>query len=136
MKNSCEGCSILEKGADIMEHLSKEERIKTEIDRITNLLADLGEGTLKGVRSLIENAAFMSITLEDLQKSINENGVISEYKNGENQFGTKKSPEVEVYNTMIKNHMSAIKQLTELIPKTNPNAERDELLDFLSGGKK
>ena len=119
-----------------MEHLSKEKRIKTEIDRITNLLADLGEGTLKGVRSLIENAAFMSITLEDLQKSINENGVISEYKNGENQYGTKKSPEVEVYNTMIKNHMSAIKQLTELIPKGDNNKEKDELLDFLSGGKK
>ena len=119
-----------------MKELTKEERIKQEIDRINDLLAELGDGTLKGVRSLVENAAFMSITLEDLQKSINENGVISEYKNGENQYGTKKSPEVEVYNTMIKNHMSAIKQLTELIPKGNTNAERDELLEFLSGGKK
>lgn len=124
------------KGVDIMEDLTKEERIKQEIDRLTNLLSELGEGTIKGVRSLIENAAFMSITLDDLQKSINENGVISEYKNGENQYGTKKSPEVEVYNTMIKNHMSAVKQLTDLIPKTANAAERDELLDFLSGGKK
>ena len=119
-----------------MKELTKEKRIKQEIDRINELLADLGEGTLKGVRSLVENAAFMSITIKKKKKAINENGVISEYKNGENQFGTKKSPEVEVYNTMIKNHMSAIKQLTELIPKGNSNSERDELLEFLSGGKK
>lgn len=117
-----------------MNELSKDERIKSEIDRLTILLKDLGEGTLKGVKSLIENTAFMSITLEDLQKSINENGVISEYKNGENQYGTKKSPEVEVYNTMIKNHMSAIKQLTDLIPKGDN--ENDELLKFLAGDKK
>lgn len=32
----------------------------------------------------------MSITLENLQKTINENSVISEYQNGENQWGTKK----------------------------------------------
>lgn len=118
-----------------MGNMTIEDRINAEIDRITDLLADVEKDTLKGVKSLIENAAFMAVTLEDLQKSINTNGVISEYKNGENQYGTKKSPEVEVYNTMIKNHMNAIKQLIELIPKNDGNKEKDELLEFLSGGK-
>lgn len=117
-----------------MSELSKDERISNEVERLTDLLSELGEGTLNGVKSLIANAAFMSITLEDLQIEINENGVVSEYKNGENQYGTKKSPEVEIYNTMIKNHMAAIKQLTDLIPKGNPNSA-DELLGFLSRGK-
>lgn len=118
-----------------MGNMTIEDRINAEIDRITDLLADVEKDTLKGVKFLIENAAFMAVTLEDLQKSINTNGVISEYKNGENQYGTKKSPEVEVYNTMIKNHMNAIKQLIELIPKNDGNKEKDELLEFLSGGK-
>ncbi len=64
---------------------------------------------------------FMSITLADLQKKINEEGVVSEYQNGENQFGTKKSPEVEIYNIMIKNYMTAIKQLTDLLSKQEFN---------------
>jgi hypothetical protein len=69
------------------------------------------------VDSLIRNAAFMTVTLQDLQAEINENGVMSEYKNGEHQWGTKKSPQVEIYNTMIKNHASITKQLTDLLPK-------------------
>lgn len=117
-----------------MSEKKKETRIKQEIDRLNELLQDLGEDTLKGVQSLVANAAFMSITLEDLQKEINKNGVVSEYKNGANQYGTKKSPEVEIYNAMIKNHMSAVKQLTDLIPK-GTSGEGDELLSYIGRGK-
>jgi hypothetical protein len=78
--------------------------------------------TLQSAAPLIKNAAFMTITLEDLQAVINEHGAVSQYKNGENQFGTKKSPEVEIYNTMIKNYSSIIKQLTDLLPEIPPPA--------------
>ena len=118
-----------------MAKASKDTRIKREVKRLTDLLSDLNEHKTKGVKSLVENAAFMSITLEDLQETINEKGVVSEYQNGENQWGTKKSPEVEIYNTMIKNHMSAIKQLTDLLPKDGDEGA-DELMAFLAGGKK
>lgn len=75
------------------------------------------KNTMDKVSSLIKNAAFMTITLEDLQETINIDGAVTEYKNGENQFGTKKSPEIEIYNTMIKNHMGIMKQLTDLMPE-------------------
>mgnify|MGYP001486926503 FL=1 len=87
----------------------------------------------KATQSLIENAAFMVVTLEDLQETINREGVISEYQNGANQWGTKKSPEVEIYNTMIKNHMSIIKQLTDLLPKETEVVEEDDgFADFIN----
>jgi hypothetical protein len=76
----------------------------------------------------------MSITLDDLQDKINEIGVVSEYQNGQNQWGTKKSPEVEVYNAMIKNYMGVIKQLTDLIPNDKP-IEKDELMGFVKQAK-
>jgi hypothetical protein len=98
------------------EELTKEERIIKEISRLKKLFKDLPVNTMKKVNSLIENAAFMTITLEDLQEEINRKGPVSEYQNGQNQWGTKKSPEVEVYNAMIKNHMGVIKQLTDLMP--------------------
>ena len=78
---------------------------------------------------LITNAVFMEEQLTKLQAEIRENGVVSEYKNGENQWGTRKSPEVDVYNAMIKNYTSVIKQLGELLPDA-PAAD-DELLMFL-----
>ena len=114
------------------KRIVKEERISAEIKKLTRIFTKIDAKTKKAVHSLIENAAFMSITLEDLQKHMNENGVISEYQNGENQWGTKKSPEIEVYNSMIKNHMSIMKQLTELLPKQDKIIEDDGFEEFVN----
>lgn len=80
---------------------------------------------------LITNAVFLEEQLTKLQSEIRENGVVSEYKNGENQYGTRKSPEVDVYNSMLKNYISAIKQISDILPDA-PAAE-DELTAFLKG---
>ncbi len=110
---------------------AKEERVDKEMKRIKKLLKVLNKETLSTLQSLIKNAAFMSVTLDDLQDAMNRNGVISEYQNGENQWGTKKSPEVEIYNTMIKNHMAIMKQLVDLLPEQDSNHKKDMLLEFL-----
>ena len=109
----------------------KEERIKKEISRLNTIFRGLEKKTKKVAESLIKNAAFMTITLEDLQEKINTDGPVSEYQNGENQWGTKKSPEVEIYNTMIKNHSTIMKQLSDLLPKEAPKQEDDGFDDFV-----
>lgn len=96
---------------------TKKERIKAEIRRLNSLFKDMPKDAKKVVKALIENAAFMAVTLEDLQDYINDYGCVSEYKNGENQYGTKKSPEVEIHISMTKNHTSVMKQLVDLLPK-------------------
>lgn len=117
----------------ITQRKEKLKRIKTEQNRLTKLFKTIDPELIKTAKSLIENAAFMAVTLADLQKEINFSGCISTYKNGENQFGTKKSPEVEVYNTMVKNHMTVMKQLTDLLPKSVPKEETDGFDEFVSG---
>jgi uncharacterized protein YecA (UPF0149 family) len=109
----------------------KLDRQEKEMKRIKRLLKAIDKETLATMQSLIKNAAFMSVTLDDLQDAMNKNGVISEYQNGENQWGTKKSPEVEIYNTMIKNHMAIMKQLIDLLPETSSTDKKDMLLEFL-----
>ena len=95
----------------------RERRIKQEKDKLKRQFSKIDKKKKTLVQRLIENAAFMAVTLEDLQQEINEKGCISEYKNGENQYGTKKAPEVEVYNTMVKNYAAVIRQLTDLLPE-------------------
>jgi hypothetical protein len=113
--------------------LTKEERIKREIRRLNKIYKEMDPDSKKAIKSLIENAAFMAVTLEDLQETINREGVVSEYQNGANQWGTKKSPEVEVYNTMIKHYMAIIKQLTDLLPKESEVVEVDDgFEDFIN----
>lgn len=110
----------------------KRAKIDAEIKQLSNLLNDVDTKSKKIVDSLVKNAAFMAVTLEELQETMNENGVVSEYQNGENQWGTKKSPEVEIYNTMIKNHAAIMKQLTDLRPKTLPKPQDDGFESFVN----
>ena len=110
----------------------KDAKIKKEINKLKRLFKNMEKSTMDTVSSLIRNAAFMLITLEDLQETINLDGVMSKYQNGEHQWGTKKSPEVEIYNTMIKNHMAIIKQLSDLLPKgANAPGVGDDLEEFV-----
>jgi predicted transcriptional regulator len=112
--------------------ISKEERINKEIRRLKRIFKKMDNDTKKVTQSLVENAAFMAVTLEDLQETINREGVVSEYQNGANQWGTKKSPEVEVYNTMIKHYMSIVKQLTDLLPDAEVVEVDDGFEDFVN----
>jgi len=102
---------------DKCKEIAKDLEIKKEIKKISILFKDLDKNVKKTVESLIQNAAFMAVTLRDLQSTLNENGMITEYQNGENQWGTKKSPEVEIYNAMVKNYITAMKSLNDFLPK-------------------
>ena len=100
--------------------LSKEDKIKKEKQKLNKLFKNIDEKKLSTVSSLIENVAFMSVSLDELQQAINLKGYVEEYQNGANQKGVKKCSEVEIYNVMIKNYMASVKQLTELLPKEDP----------------
>lgn len=95
---------------------TKEQRIKSEKSRLKKIFKDLDENKKNLVTPLIEKAAFMSVELDDLQEIIEQDGWTSEYKNGENQYGTKKSPEADTYIALSKNYAAVIKQLTDLVP--------------------
>ncbi|MCR2050580.1 hypothetical protein NSB25_25425 [Acetatifactor muris] len=102
----------------------KENRIKDEKKRLKEIFEELEENKRNLVTPLIEKAAFMSIELDDLQETIEQEGWTSEYKNGENQYGTKKSPEAETYIALSKNYAAVIKQLTELVPAAKRKESR------------
>jgi len=120
------------KESTTFKEIAIHERIEKEKARLNRQFTKIETKTKKIVESLIDNAAFMTITLQDLQENIKKNGVVSEYQNGANQYGTKKSPEVEVYNSMIKNHVTIMKQLAELLPKGKAKTEKDPFDDFVN----
>lgn len=75
-----------------MAKVSKETRIKREADRLGEIFSGLDENRLKTVDALIKRAAFITISLEDLEAELLVKGWTEEYQNGENQHGLKKSP--------------------------------------------
>lgn len=98
------------------EKLSKEERICAETARLKRVFKNLDKNKRKTVESLVKNAAFMAVSLEELQEIINTEGYTVEYKNGANQSGTKQSDAVKTHIAMTKNHAAIIRQLCELAP--------------------
>ena len=96
---------------------TKDEIIKAEKRKLAGIYTKLDKKIKKAVDSLIDQAAFMGASLYELEEIINEKGYTEEYQNGANQKGIKKCSEVEIYNTLIKNYMSVVKQLTDLLPK-------------------
>lgn len=99
------------------KEMTREERTKKEIARLTKVFGDLDGNKKITVDSLIRRAAFMTITIEDLEREINDRGeVFDTYQHGENQSGKKQSTEVQTHIAMTKNLSTVIRQLTELVP--------------------
>lgn len=105
------------KGRVTLNNKEKTVRIKKEIARLKKLFSKIEKEKRDSVSSLIENIAFMTVSLEELRDIINAKGYTEEYQNGANQKGVKKCSEVEIYNVMIKNYISAFKQLNDLLPR-------------------
>lgn len=113
-----------------MATTDKEKRIKAEVTKMKKVFSELDNEKKKDiVNNLIDNMAFMTITLQDLQQMINESGCVEEYQNGENQRGYKESTAVRVYNNLIKNYNSVVKlALDQLGANTS---EDDALAAFM-----
>lgn len=119
---------------------NRASKVKREANRLKKVFVSLPKDKMDTALSMVQNAAFMTVTLQELQEKMMTDGIVVSYKNGANQFGTKKSPEVEIYNTMVKNHMAIIKQLTELLPAGELFPEKvkpeDKLVSFLNANRK
>lgn len=122
----------------------RKSKIKKEQKRLEDILKNIDTSKKKTVEKLIEDAAFMAVTLEETRQIIARDGVIETYQNGENQKGVKKSSAVEVYDKMLNTYSKVIKQLCDLIPERvifEPDAAEDEdpaeeLLAFVNGLKR
>jgi len=97
-------------------NLDKETRIKKETRRLKAVFKDLDSNKLKTVDALIRRAAFITVSLEDLEDELNVTGWTEIYTNGKNQEGVKKSAAAEAHISLTKNLNAIMKQLLDLVP--------------------
>ena len=119
-----------------MEENNIEKRVKSKQNKLKKIFKDIEENKKNLVLDLIYQASFMSVKLEDFSQYIMKNGIKEEYKNGENQFGYKECVEIKMYNTIVKDYTSIIKQLTEMLPESERKNVGEDLLKFIASGKK
>lgn len=112
------------------ELLPKEKEIKKEISRLNRIFKDLDKNKKSTAEGLIQEAAFMRVTLKDLKDDINKNGAVDEMPQGEYSI-LRESPTVKTYNTMIQRYTSVTKELFNLLPKDTPKQEDDGFESFV-----
>lgn len=113
--------------------IEKNQKIRKETNKLKKLFKELPKNKKKMAEKLIENASFMSITLDELKEDIKLYGVKETYVNGKDQFGFKESIESKTYNAMVKNYMNIMKQLNDMLPEEK-KVDIDDEFERFNGG--
>lgn len=100
-----------------------DNRIKKEADRLAKNFEKIEAKRKSTTQGLIHRAAFMRISLEDLEKELNENGFTELFSQGDQEPYLRERPTSKIYNSLNANYQKIIKQLTDLLPKEEPNPE-------------
>lgn len=118
----------------ISRYVEKTKRINKELRRLKKLFGEIDENKKKLVQATMEDVAFLTVTMQDLRENINRDGTTVEYKNGENQFGTKQSPDAQLYLQMSQKQTQAMKILVDCMPKTikMDSGKEDDFDNFVS----
>lgn len=118
------------------ENITKESRIKEEEERLRKVYENLDSQKKIVAEGIIKRAAYLRVTLEDFEKDLDKNGYTEPFRQGNQEPYDRKRPVADMYTSMNALYQKATKQLTDLLPKENPDKEvSDELMDFIGGGK-
>ena len=116
-----------------VDYLEKEAAIKKEERRLKRLFAKIDDSKKKLAFSTIADVAFLTVIMQELREKILKEGTTCEYKNGENQYGTKQSPDAQLYLQMSQKQTAAMKILMDCLPKTErPEPKDDGFNDFVA----
>lgn len=123
-----------EKRDSVAGYIEKTRQIKREVNRLKKLFKDIDENKKKLVYTTIEDVAFMTITMKELRENIIREGTTATYKNGENQYGTKQSPDAQLLLQFSQKQSQAMKILLDCLPKTEKikKIPEDDFDDFVN----
>lgn len=109
----------------------KEKQIKKEISKLQKLFRALPKEKQKAIEGLIQEAAFMRVTLEEARYIIDREGVLELFEQGSQRF-LREHPATKVYNTMINRYSAVCKQLFDMVPDADDAKKaEDELIAFV-----
>lgn len=108
----------------------KDKAIKKEMLRLKRILKDIDDNRKKSAEGLIQEAAFMRATLQELKQLVDENGPIDEMPQGDYTI-LREHPALKSYNTMIQRYNTVCKELINLLPKTERKVEDDGFDGFI-----
>ena len=114
------------------KEVDKDTLVNREINRLTKLFQDIDRNKRLTAKGLIEEAAYMRVTLVELKEEIDKHGPIDEMPQGDYSI-LREHPALKAYNTMVQRYTNIIDKLTNLHPKEAKVVEEDDgFADFIN----
>jgi len=113
-----------------MATLKKKENISTDMKKVKTLLDNVPEQRQPVAQGLYSELVFMQNTMAVLKRQVEEEGAVSMFKQGRQEF-LREHPALKAYNTTIQRYSLIYKQLVDLLPKTDEGQQTDPLIDFI-----
>ncbi|NKN22160.1 hypothetical protein GSQ50_13925 [Clostridioides difficile] len=118
----------------IYEQLEKEKKIKQEVSRLKKNYKDLEKEKVKILDGLVNEAAFLKISLEETREILVKEGLTEIFRQGKQEFERERL-QVKIYLNFMKLYSSVMKQLIDIIPSDIKQEEEDELIEFIKKGR-
>lgn len=106
-----------------------------DINDLRQIFEKTDDNKSKLALSLLDKASFMNKALIDLERKVNEDGVVTVMCQGSYEI-ERENPALRAYNTTVKNYTSVIKQIVDLLPDNESKQAGKDLLKFIASGKK
>ncbi len=97
-----------------------------QILQVKESLRKLFKGDKEIPAKLIDEISFMAVTLAELRETINREGAVADIPNGNNIKALKEHPAVKTYNAIIRNYLSSLRQLQDLLPEEDEKPEKKD----------
>ena len=111
---------------------NKAERVKDELQRLSDLFKDIDENKRNFVQRQIEQLAWLNISIMDLQARIDQFGTLVAYDNGGGQSGVRANPDLKTLNDYQKLATAITRTLNSVVPvKEISKRTGNKLSDFL-----
>lgn len=107
------------------------EKLAEKKKEFAQLLTKIPGKKKKAGRSISDQAAFLAVAIEELDKIVIRDGYVEEYQNGESQKGTKKTVAADLLDRYTKTYTTTIKQIVDLLPEEEAKTAKDEMTEFM-----
>ncbi|MED0665669.1 hypothetical protein P4T04_04975 [Bacillus badius] len=111
----------------------KKVTISTDMRKVKRLLKEIPEERQPIAQGLYNELVFMQNTLNSLKEQVEQEGAVSMFKQGKQEF-LREHPALKAYNTTVQRFSLLYKQLVDLLPPTTgAEQQTDPLIDFIKG---
>ena len=107
------------------------EKLAEKKKEFAQLLTKIPGKKKKAGRAISDQAAFLAVAIEELDKIVIRDGYVEEYQNGESQKGTKKTVAADLLDRYTKTYTTAVKQIVDMLPEEEGKTVKDEVTEFM-----